>query len=447
MSATVPAPRWPVLLYGLFAFWTYEIAFFVLLRPSAAESGELRASDPVTRAANALVLAGLILFTVRQPGFLRFLRRHAGLPALIVLYCLCSAVWSIEPATSARRAVSLATCFGFGYFALVAYGPRGAIRLYGWSLFLAAIASWIALPIFHGKLYDNDAFVGAQALRTFHGVFTQKNELSVEMLMGFCCWSYLGIVEPKRGELEHRLWPFAMVVMLAAMVYSKGTTSMLATALVSIAVMKLRWRSWLFGLVLYFLIAAVCLVLVTVLVVEPELLFAALGKDPSMTGRLPLWIESARAVAERPILGWGYNAFWSQNSVSARYIWQRIGWPAPNAHNGLLQMGLDFGLVGAALYGFMLLRLALRTFRALGHPAFPEAKYLLLVLIAMAVESLDEGTTGWPDAVSITVAFSCALTSVWRAGAWRTPQTKRDVRWARAARAPVTEGDREAKLR
>ena len=416
----IAAPWW-LILYGVFAFWTYELAFFVLLRPSMAESGEFRASDPVTRTANIAVLAGLLVFGARQPGFLRALRRHAKLPAFVVLYCLCSASWSLDPVTSARRAVSLATCFAFGTFALLAYGPRGVVRLYAWSLFLAALASWLALPIVPGKVYDNDGLISLQAVRSFHGVFTQKNELSVEMLMGVCCWAYLGIVERRPGELERRIWPVAMFAILAAMVYAKGTTSLLAALLVAAVVVRMRWRSWRVGLVLHFLIGSAALALIAVVVAEPDLLFSALGKEPNMTGRLPLWIESAQAVMERPILGWGYNAFWGVDSVPARYIWQRIGWPAPNAHNGLLQLGLDLGLVGGLIYLAMLLGLARRVLGAVGHPGFPEARYLALLLVAMFVESLDEGTTGWPDVLSILTAVGYVATSIWRAGAWPAP--------------------------
>jgi O-antigen ligase len=414
-------PNWLITLFGIFAFWTYESAFFILVRPAASATGEFRASDPVARAANIAVLLGALCLAAWTRGFPRYLLRHAKLPGLIILYCFCSALWSIDPAVTARRSVSLATCFLFGYLALVTYGPRGTIRLYGWSLFLAAVASWAALPIFHAKVFDNDELLTSQALRTFHGVFTQKNELSVEMLMGFCCWAYLGILTPKKGEIERFIWPLAIVAILSAMVYAKGTTSILAVMVASVAVAGLRWRSWRFRLVLYALVAAASLVLVTVVIAEPKLLFAALGKDSSMTGRLPLWIEAARAIVERPILGWGYNAFWSADSIPAQYIWQRIGWPAPNAHNGLLELGLDFGLIGGALYGFMMLRIAVRALRALGQPGFPEAKYLVLVLIAMLVENIDEGTVGWPDALSIITAFWYAITSVWCAGAWPVP--------------------------
>jgi exopolysaccharide production protein ExoQ len=213
----------------------------------------------------------------------------------------------------------------------------------------------------------------------------------------------------------------ALVLILAAMAYSHGTTSVLASMLTGVAVVRLRWRNWRLGLILYAGLAVAALVLITVALAGPDLLFEALGKDPNMTGRIPLWVEAAHAALERPVLGWGYDVFWSRNSIEAQYIWQRIGWPAPNAHNGPLELALDFGLVGGLLYLFMVARIAWRALLALNDPGFPEAKWLVLVSIAMLVEFIDEGTVGWPNALAMTVGFGSALTSVWRAGHWPVP--------------------------
>ena len=415
-------------LFGLFALLTYEGAFFVLLRPTLSEGAELRASDPLARIANVTVLCGVLFFAARRKRILDYLRRHAWLHALIIVYCLASALWSLYPLTSLRRGLSLATAFGFGFYAVITYGPRGYIRLYGWSLFVGAVASFVALPIFHGRVYDNADIVTGTAIRTFHGIYAQKNELSVEMLMGICCWSYLGILAPKRAEIERRLWPFALLVMFAAMVYAKGTTSILATMLIAVAVTRMRLPGWRTGLVLYSGLAFAVLVFVSILVVDPQILFALLGKDASMTGRIPLWIESARAAAARLWLGYGYGAFWNPDSVLTQYVWARAGWPAPNAHNGLLELDLDMGLLGGALYLWMMARFGVRALGGLRDPGFPEAKFLALFVIALLVETLDEGTIGWPDAIAITVAYASAVTSIRRAGTWPLPFVERGPR-------------------
>jgi O-antigen ligase len=77
-------------------------------------------------------------------------------------------------------------------------------------------------------------------------------------------------------------------------------------------------------------------------------LFNLLDRDPSLTGRTELWDYVGDAIRERPVFGWGYMAFWTPDSRNATYIQNQIGWPAPNAHDGYLELTLSLGLVGLA---------------------------------------------------------------------------------------------------
>jgi len=67
-----------------------------------------------------------------------------------------------------------------------------------------------------------------------------------------------------------------------------------------------------------------------------------------LTGRTDLWFYVLDAIREKPLFGWGYMAFWTPDGTSATYIQNQIRWPAPNAHNGYLELALGLGLVGLA---------------------------------------------------------------------------------------------------
>jgi O-antigen ligase len=54
-------------------------------------------------------------------------------------------------------------------------------------------------------------------------------------------------------------------------------------------------------------------------------------------------------ILQRPWLGYGYSAFWTGLDYST-YIWEVIGWPAPHAHNGLLDLWLDLGILGVTIF-------------------------------------------------------------------------------------------------
>ena len=74
----------------------------------------------------------------------------------------------------------------------------------------------------------------------------------------------------------------------------------------------------------------------------------ALGRDVTLTGRTELWDFIDGFIAQRPITGYGYGAFFEVASV-AEQISARIGWGAPNSHNGYREMLLGLGLVGLVL--------------------------------------------------------------------------------------------------
>ena len=86
------------------------------------------------------------------------------------------------------------------------------------------------------------------------------------------------------------------------------------------------------------------------ILIWPEVFFALIGKDPSLTGRTDIWIALIDTIAARPWLGYGYGAFW--NPVSEPAYWVRISveWAAPTAHNGWLDIALSVVVTGVVLF-------------------------------------------------------------------------------------------------
>ena len=71
-----------------------------------------------------------------------------------------------------------------------------------------------------------------------------------------------------------------------------------------------------------------------------------LGKDATLTGRVPLWRLVDAEIGRHLILGFGYQAFWTEANPDAWRSWTKVGWQAPHAHSGFRDVLLNFGLVG-----------------------------------------------------------------------------------------------------
>lgn len=74
---------------------------------------------------------------------------------------------------------------------------------------------------------------------------------------------------------------------------------------------------------------------------------ALLGRkeqSSSLTGRLPLWEELMKDAAQRPIVGYGYEGFWTEDRIAG--ILKSQNWTLQNAHNSYFEIVLQLGFVG-----------------------------------------------------------------------------------------------------
>ena len=149
-------------------------------------------------------------------------------------------------------------------------------------------------------------------------------------------------------------------VIIFAAIKSQSTTSSLAILLFCVlaAVMQLLQKGGgarILGVVLLTLL----LLIAPVAAVNPDALFDLIGKDSTLTGRTDIWGYAIPYIYQRPLLGWGYAAFWSTKNPAAWEIANTLRWYAPEAHNGLLELLLSGGLIGTAWFIY----LWVRTFR------------------------------------------------------------------------------------
>ncbi|WP_425303938.1 O-antigen ligase family protein [Wenxinia saemankumensis] len=115
-------------------------------------------------------------------------------------------------------------------------------------------------------------------------------------------------------------------------------------------------------------------------------------KDVSLTGRVPLWELVDQSIGRRPLLGYGYQAFWTEGNGEAWAIWARVNWMAPHAHSGYRDTLLSFGAVGALLCAAVILQ-AIRA-GAILHRRHPEElwSWLNVWICVFLVMNLTEST-------------------------------------------------------
>ena len=69
------------------------------------------------------------------------------------------------------------------------------------------------------------------------------------------------------------------------------------------------------------------------------------GEDAkSLTGRVPLWTQLIDQLEDRPLVGFGYESFWTPEMIVE--VSEKQGWTISGAHNGFLEVFLALGVIG-----------------------------------------------------------------------------------------------------
>jgi exopolysaccharide production protein ExoQ len=285
----------------------------------------------------------IALLARRPASFLRALRHGAPVLFLVALPFL-SVLWSEGGSATLRRAVALVFSLAFAYHLAIAFTPRQLLRLTLAVLIpcLAASLLLAAAPGGHGWM---PPLSGAPGLR---GVFLHKNVLG--WYAAVAAIASVGYLLEARGR-ERALAYACIALSGVCLLGSQSTTGLLCTAaalgLFAFygALGRCRRQS---RAMLVLLFVQFCALLLGLLGEFIGPMLEAIGEDATLTGRVPLWALVDEAIAERPLLGFGYKAFWEASPEAFR-IWATVGWNAPHAHNGYRDMLLSFGVLGTAV--------------------------------------------------------------------------------------------------
>lgn len=280
-------------------------------------------------------------------------------PLLIGLLGLAfiSALWSIDSGATLRRSVwlGLSMLFGF-YLAWRNDWPRLVETLAG--AFIVLIAGSFAAAL----LAPGVGTMPVEHVGAWSGLWTHKNTLGGIMALGAGIAVAAAWVAPERRAL----WLSIAAGAVALVLLSTSKTALIAGLLglaIMAACMMLRC-----GPVQAILVAAVTLaaliVAASVVLLAPDLLVSAIGRDLTLTGRTDIWNASASAVAAQPWLGYGYYAFWLPDNGPAYWVREAVRWRVASAHSGWLELALGLGRVGIALFALQLTATLVRGARA-----------------------------------------------------------------------------------
>lgn len=137
------------------------------------------------------------------------------------------------------------------------------------------------------------------------------------------------------------------------------------------------------------------------------------GRDLTFTGRTQIWSLVYEYAARNAWFGYGISGFWYSHPDSLELIY-RLGFPIGQAHNGFLEVLLQFGLVGVCIFAY-LLAAAWRRFRGVWVMFLLKPKLLLVILtlfLCGALQNLFEAVWVFPIRFGLAI-FGMQFASIY----------------------------------
>lgn len=268
---------------------------------------------------------------------------------LLLGVCALSSFWSLDSDTTVRRVFGLAGTMLFGLYFASRYTLKQQLKLCAYMLGISAVMCFL-----FALLIPKYGIAGGIDTGGWRGIYPQKNVLGRKFVLAGAVFFFFAMTNRENRWVSWLGYASSGLLVLL----SKSATSLFnfiiitAAFLIYYRILRLKYKVM---IPVVTLMTTVGIALYTLFVSQAETILGTVGKDTTLTGRAELWPAVLDMIAKRPWLGYGYGAFWDNNSESSLVL-QIVQWNAPNAHNGFLDLWLGLGLVGVLVFiiGFII---------------------------------------------------------------------------------------------
>ncbi|MEM7590094.1 MAG: O-antigen ligase family protein [Cyanobacteria bacterium P01_A01_bin.83] len=283
----------------------------------------------------------------------------------------------------------------------IRYSTKEQLRILAWSFGIAAILS-IFYCLF---LPQKGIMVGGELQGAWRGIYGHKNQFGRTMVISTMIFLLQAI-----ACKQYKFLMWSGVVFSFALVILSNSATALVIVLTLLAIFPLyRALRWSYSWLIPFLSIVIISISVTTLffLTQFETILTSLGKDVTLTGRIPLWeLLVSKMISQRPWFGYGYGGFWTGWNGESGKIWRIETWEPPSAHNGLLDIWLSIGLLGVILAVIVFVNALIRSISYLRSTRSVDGLWPLWFLTLLVLTNITESTL---DSRSIIWAFYSAV--------------------------------------
>lgn len=352
-------------------------------------------------------------------------RKLLALPlavCVILIYCLISASWAIEPAISLRRLAFTTLIMWVIFRSVSELGYARALGVTRIALVLILIANFIVVATLPFGIHHYVEGYDTSIVGTWRGILPHKNIAGPVCAVTILLFLFDG----------RPLWlSVRIAVIVAATIFMIGTNSRTSEASLLFAIlcgaMVRPYDSSVRSLLLPVLIIAGG-ILAQFMSSYPDTVLAVFSDPYGFTGRAMIWPALLTYAQDHPMTGAGFGSFWQIGPTSPIWLYATDWVPrkAGHGHNGYLDLLVTIGLPGLILAVLTILIWPMS--RALLSQSFPKARRALTIAIMCFVichNMTESSLMNSVAAMQIFMSFAIALIYDQSRGSAGAPQRLR----------------------
>ena len=370
-------------------FGAFLLLIFVGLSPfairdpvvlAAQESGFSGAGDLLREVCYACVF-GVILFSAFQQRGMSALTIVPPVLALLLAWCLLSALWSPEAGVTARRAVLAIMVLLSAMLGVATVGTERALKLWRYVLAGVLIVNWLSIPLVPQAIHLQGE-IDPSLIGDWRGLFFHKNIAGAVSAISAIVFLFAFL--KSRRAIDAVL--FVAAAGFLFMTHSKASIGLLPVAIAVGFIYRAAWRRGIDRLIVTLLLVLACVIAAAFAAGDFNHI-ASVFEDPSrFTGRSAIWQAEVAYIRDHPLLGSGFGAFADTGALSPLLKYVDATWVqnVSHGHNAYLQLFVTIGGIGFALAMWALVISPVISFWR-GNPMQIELMSLLFAIFVFVV--------------------------------------------------------------
>lgn len=325
---------------------------------------------------------------------------------ILTFITLVSFLWSDIFISTLKDSREIMQMSAFGLYLAARFNTKEQVQILAASLFLGELMSFgavVALPAI--------AIHGIDHPGAWKGVFGYKNLLGA--LMVISSFTFILLPINRNNWLEQIYKWSGLVFAIILILFSTSKTSLIVSIVLSLVLLFYRNFRLKGKITVIFLDLVILIVggVITIVFSAWTELLTAIGRDPTLTGRTPMWGVAMTRLMERPLLGFGRGAFWAPGSPYALEAGRAVapGFIPPHGHNGFIDIALDVGLIGVLLFAISYFIAYVRALKLAYATKAPEKMWYLAFLVFLFMNNMTESILLFKTNIYWTLYITSAL--------------------------------------